>query len=111
VRLPLPNATFGDASRAHSTSSVEEPGMVYEIAGWVGAAMVLSAYALVTRAGTSVFYHVLNITGAAGLLVNALHHDALPSSAVNLVWIGIAVWGIVVSARQRRVTPGSARDR
>jgi hypothetical protein len=85
--------------------------MVYEVAGWVGAAMVLSAYALVTRAGTSVFYHVLNITGAAGLLVNALHHDALPSSAVNLVWIGIAVWGIVVSARQRRVTPGSARDR
>ena len=77
---------------------------LYEVVGWLGALMVLGAYALVTRAGTSVLYHVLNILGAAGLLVNALHHHAFPSTTVNVVWIGIAIWGITTSSRQRRAT-------
>jgi hypothetical protein len=68
---------------------------VYEVAGWLGAAVVVGAYGIVTRWGTSLLYHVLNVVGAAGLLVNALHHSALPSSAVNVVWMMIGVWGIV----------------
>ena len=77
---------------------------LYEIVGWIGALMVLGAYALVTRAGTSVLYHVLNILGAAGLLVNALHHRAFPSTTVNVVWIAIAIWGITTATRERRAT-------
>jgi hypothetical protein len=75
--------------------------VVYEIAGWIGAVTVLVAYGLVTRSGTSILYHVLNVLGAGGLLVNALYHGAFPSTAVNLVWIGIALWGVLVSARRR----------
>ena len=68
--------------------------MGYEVVGWVGAVLVLLAYWDVTTHGTSLHYHVMNLLGAAGLLVNALHHRALPSTAVNVVWAGIAIWGM-----------------
>lgn len=74
--------------------------MLYEAAGWFGAACVLLAYAIVTRFGTSRSYHVLNLLGAAGLLVNALHHRAFPSTFVNVVWAMIAVWGFRLSAKK-----------
>jgi hypothetical protein len=51
---------------------------LFEVVGWAGALLVLFAYWLVTRFGTSIPYHVLNLVGAAGLLVNALHHRAFP---------------------------------
>jgi len=66
----------------------------YEVVGWLGAVLVLVAYWDVTTHGTSVRYHLMNLLGAAGLLVNALHHHALPSSAVNIVWAFIAIWGM-----------------
>jgi len=76
---------------------------LYEVVGWAGAVMVLAAYWLVTRCGTSVPYHVLNLTGALGLLVNALHHGALPSTGVDVVWIAIACWGLTTTRRRRTV--------
>jgi hypothetical protein len=78
---------------------------LYEVVGWLGAVTVLIAYWLVTRYGTSMLYHVLNAAGAVGLLVNALHHRALPSTAVNLVWAGIALWGMALTGQRRRTTP------
>jgi hypothetical protein len=74
---------------------------LFEVVGWVGALLVLFAYWLVTKFGTSPLYHVLNLVGAAGLLANALHHGAFPSTTVNLVWAVIAVWGLAVIARRR----------
>lgn len=78
---------------------------VYEVVGWAGAVMVVGAYVLVTLRGTSVLYHVLNLLGALGLLVNALHHGAIPSSTVNVVWAFIAVAGIAASAQIARSRP------
>jgi formate hydrogenlyase subunit 3/multisubunit Na+/H+ antiporter MnhD subunit len=74
---------------------------LFEVVGWVGAVLVLFAYWLVTKFGTSPRYHVLNLVGAAGLLVNALHHGAFPSTTVNLVWAAIAVWGLAMMTRRR----------
>jgi hypothetical protein len=74
--------------------------VIYEVAGWLGAACVLLAYVIVTRFGTSARYHVLNLLGAAGLLVNALHHRAFPSTFVNVVWAMIAVWGLRLTAKR-----------
>lgn len=68
--------------------------MIYEVVGWFGAVLVLVAYWWVTKWGTSFYYHVANLLGAAGLLANALHHHALPSTAVNLVWLFIALFGM-----------------
>jgi hypothetical protein len=80
--------------------------LAYEVVGWIGAVTVLAAYWLVTRSGTSVLYHALNVIGAGGLLANALYHGAFPSTTVNVVWIGIALWGIGVTARKRGVERG-----
>ena len=76
----------------------------YEVVGWAGAALVLGAYWLVTRAGTSVRYHVLNLVGSAGLLANAVHHRAFPSTTVNVVWAVIAVHTFAVGRWLRRTS-------
>jgi hypothetical protein len=75
---------------------------IVEVVGWIGAFLVVAGYAMVTRRGTSILYHVVNLLGAAGLLVNALRHGAFPATALNLVWGGIAIWGMAVLASKRR---------
>ena len=62
------------------------------VVGWSGALVLLLAYVLVStrRAeGDSVFFQVLNISGAALLSVNSFDWGAYPFSFVNVIWIGI----------------------
>lgn len=69
-------------------------GVLADIAGWLGAAALLSAYALVSEGrldGRSLGFQVLNLGGAIGLLVNGVYHGAWPSAALNLVWLVIGV--------------------
>ncbi|WP_343518381.1 hypothetical protein [Sphingomonas sp.] len=70
-----------------------------DIVGWAGAVLVLAAYGLVSTKrldGDSVIYQLLNVAGAAGMLVNTYVRGALPSAALNVIWIGV---GIYVLAR------------
>jgi hypothetical protein len=78
----------------------------YEVVAWIGAVLVLVAYWDVTSHGTSMHYHVMNLGGAIGLLANALHHRALPSSAVNVVWAFIALWGMRRTPSRERPAAG-----
>jgi hypothetical protein len=68
-----------------------------DIIGWIGALLVLLAYALVStnrvRAQSAV-YQWLNMVGALGLVVNSGWNGAIPSAVVNLVWIGIGVYSL-----------------
>ena len=51
--------------------------------------------------GQSVLYQGMNVAGAAGFIVNGWYHGAVPSAALNVVWMaigGIALWRI----RKRR---------
>jgi hypothetical protein len=53
--------------------------------------------------GQSTLYQGMNVVGAAGFIVNGLWHGALPSAALNIVWMLIgatALWRI--AARRRR---------
>jgi hypothetical protein len=71
--------------------------LAVEIIGWIGAVLILGAYALLSAGrlkGDSLSYHVMNILGAAGFVVNSGWNGALPSAAMNLVWIGIGVFAI-----------------
>lgn len=64
-----------------------------DFAGWIGAALVLGAYFLVSTrrlVGDSAPFQWLNLAGAAGLLMNTLYYRAYPSSLVNIIWILIA---------------------
>ncbi len=58
--------------------------------GWTGAALILSAYILVTLgrlAGQSPAFQWMNLVGAAGFAINGWWHGALPSATLNVVWM------------------------
>jgi hypothetical protein len=61
--------------------------------GWVGAALVLIAYGLLSiqwMNGNSFSYQALNVTGAVLLVINSYYLGAYPSVGVNAAWVGIA---------------------
>jgi hypothetical protein len=79
-----------------------------ELAGWAGAVLILLAYLLLSMGkltGQSLVYQGMNVVGAAGFIVNGWWHGALPSTALNVIWMGIggvALWRIW--ARQKSST-------
>lgn len=84
--------------------------LAVEVIGWAGAALLLGAYGLLSYGklrAESVSYQLMNILGAAGFVVNSGWNGALPSAAMNVIWIGIGVYAL----RQRRrlqIKAGSA---
>ena len=75
--------------------------LAVEVIGWAGAALILGAYALLSFGklrAESVSYQLMNILGAAGFVVNSGWNGALPSAAMNVIWIGIGLYAL----RQRR---------
>ncbi len=74
------------------------PELLVEAAGWGGALLILGAYALLTAervTSRSPLYQGMNVVGAAGFIVNGWWHGAIPSAALNVIWmlIGlVALW-------------------
>ena len=72
-----------------------------EVAGWIGAALILGGYALLSAGkvdGRSLSYQMMNVIGAAGFVINGWWHGALPSAVLNVLWLligGIASWRII----------------
>jgi hypothetical protein len=74
----------------------------FDAIGWFGAAALLVAYAMVSSRkleGNSTVYQLLNIVGSLLLAANTVFYRAYPSSFVNLIWIGIAVFSIATRKR------------
>lgn len=68
-----------------------------EVAGWSGAALILLAYLLLSMGrltGQSPVYQWMNVVGAAGFTINGWWHGAIPSAALNVVWMGIGVFAL-----------------
>ncbi len=77
-----------------------------DILGWIGALAVLLAYWLVSTrrvTGDARGFQALNALGSIGLLVNTAYYGAYPSTVVNVIWLGIAVYAL------RRGAPESVR--
>ena len=75
-----------------------DTSLIVNIIGWLGSAAVILAYVLVSTnrlKGDSIAYQVLNLFGGAFLVINTIFWGAYPSTFVNLVWIGIAIFAIV----------------
>lgn len=73
-------------------------GMLIEVVGWLGAGMLVFAYGLVSYGyarSSGLIYQSLNLLGSVFLIINTAWHGAWPSSALNVVWAGIAV-GVLV---------------
>ena len=88
-------------------------GLLPDVLGWIGAAALLSAYAMVTRdpaEASARRYLVLNMAGAVGLAANGAVHAAWPSAVLNLLWLGFGLTafsrrrpkGVSLSERERR---------
>ena len=79
--------------------------IIIEIVGWAAAALILSAYGLLSAGKLkpdSRAYQWMNVVGAAGFIVNSGWNGAIPSAALNVVWAGIggvALWRIASKRR------------
>ena len=79
--------------------------LAIEVVGWIGAALILGAYGLLSAGrltGQSSLYQWMNVVGAAGFTVNGWWHGALPSAALNVIWMmigGVALWRITSKRR------------
>jgi hypothetical protein len=65
-----------------------------ETAGWIGALLILGSYILVSLGkieGRSATYQWMNVVGAAGFVVNSGAHGAIPSTALNVVWLAVGL--------------------
>ena len=66
--------------------------LLWEIAGWAGAAAILSAYLTVSmgwlKAGKR--FQTANLLGACAFIVNGAYHEAWPSVATNIAWFLIS---------------------
>ena len=68
--------------------------ILIEAAGWIGAALILGSYVLVSTGrleGRSRTFQSMNIGGAAGFVVNSGAHGAIPSTVLNIVWLGVGL--------------------
>ncbi len=82
-----------------------------EVIGWTGAALILGAYALISAGklrSDSLAYHLMNIVGAAGFVINSGWNHALPSAVMNVVWIGIGIYAL---AQRRKSELANAAQR
>lgn len=68
-----------------------------EIVGWAAALLILAAYGLLSLGklqGSSAAYQWMNLIGAAGLVINSGWNGAIPSAAVNVVWMAIGTYAL-----------------
>ena len=72
-----------------------------EVVGWLGALLILLAYLLLSAGkltGQSLIYQGMNVVGAAGFVINGWWHGAIPSAALNVLWLligAVATWRIL----------------
>jgi hypothetical protein len=69
-----------------------------DVFGWLGAVVILAAYALLTVGrwdASSTRYQVANAAGAAALLVWAVSIAAWQSALLNAVWAVVGIVGLL----------------
>ena len=68
-----------------------------ETVGWIGVLSLLLAYGLLSFdvvAPHDLLYHVLNLIGGTGIIIDAVADRNWQPAALNVVWIGIALYSI-----------------
>ncbi len=77
--------------------------LIFDVIGWIGAFLLLLAYAMVSfkkLEADSLVYQGLNVAASVLLAINTIYHGAFPSSFVNIVWTIIAVFAILTVTRK-----------
>ena len=81
-----------------------------EITGWLAAAMMLSAYLLLTMGKLSArakLYQWFNVLSGAGFIINSGWNGAYPSAFINVVWMCIGLYGLFGGGLPGRTSPGA----
>ncbi|HTY44147.1 MAG TPA: hypothetical protein VMC80_02805 [Patescibacteria group bacterium] len=70
---------------------------IFSIAGWIGGILLILAYFLLATKkikSHSISYNLLNAFGGLGLIVSTFATKSWPSFALNIAWVGIAIFTI-----------------
>ena len=70
----------------------------FELIGWIGFILIVSAYLFITikfLVATATAYHLMNLTGALCMVINAWHKSAKPLFWLNVVWSLVAMIGLM----------------
>jgi len=70
----------------------------FERIGWLGFVLIVCAYLFVTIKLVDVSsptYHLMNLSGAMCMVINASHNKAKPLLWLNIVWALVAIIGLV----------------
>ena len=84
-----------------------------DLAGLVGVAAVLAAYALLQAGRLAVrapLYSALNLVGAALIFLSLVHDWNLPSAVIEGSWALISAYGLLVALRARRRAPAPGAE-
>jgi len=76
--------------------------LIIEAIGWIGAALVIGGYILITMAkvtARSYLFQGMNVLGATGIVINSAWNGAIPSVALNAVWALIGLAALIGIAR------------
>jgi hypothetical protein len=71
---------------------------ITEIIGWYGVVAILAGYALINFSilkPTSVWYLILNTTGAIGIIIDAVQDKNYQPVVLNIIWFFIALAAII----------------
>ncbi|WP_150290466.1 CBU_0592 family membrane protein [Sphingobium estronivorans] len=71
--------------------------ILVEVAGWLGAMLVLGAYMLVSSGrltGSSAIFQGMNALGSALFILNTGWHGAIPSMVLNIIWLCIGLFAL-----------------
>ncbi len=73
-----------------------------QIAGIMGAIILLYAYAMISKGrftNTSPVYHTYNLIGAFLVGINTIYMGALGALMLNIAWMIIAIWHLIKSTK------------
>ncbi|MDR6805260.1 putative membrane protein [Dyadobacter sp. BE34] len=82
--------------------------LILETLGWLGVVAYVLAYLLLTIGvlkPNGYPFHILNMTGAATLIVYSLEYGDKPNVAVNVIWLMIGIGAVA-----RRLARRSSRN-
>lgn len=80
-----------------------------DLIGFAGSFLIVSAYAYsnMTAQMNLLLFNVLNFIGAALLAVSLTVNYNLPTMVLEIVWMAIALFGIVKALRKRSAPHGT----
>jgi hypothetical protein len=82
----------------------------YDWVGLLGTVIILAGFFLLQAGrlvGTGLIYQLINLFGAAGILVSLIGKFNLPVFLLEAAWMAVSLYGIVRSLKLKRAMPAA----